>query len=80
MDLNRRVLFAGFLVDEQYILYEVYFQGHICDSFFPAYPPNQGYQSLESARERVKIEGKQRVKAYRIVECTRKVVEEVIYE
>ena len=59
---------------EKDIRYELYFAYYIVDDFFPQYPPNKGYSTIEKARERALAEPD--MKAYRIVECDRKIVEE----
>lgn len=61
-------------VGDKYTRYELYFQYYIGDDFFPQYPPSKGYSTIEKARERALAEPD--MKAYRIVKCDRKIVEE----
>lgn len=58
------------------IRYEIHFQSYICDTFFPEL--YYSYSSVEEARKKAKSES--RMRAYRIVECVRKIVEEKTYE
>lgn len=60
-------------VGEKYTRYELYFQYGIIDSFFPEYPPNIRYSTINEARKRALAEPD--IKAYQIVKCDREIIE-----
>lgn len=60
------------IMEKQYIRYEVHFQNYIVDDFFA--DRFNSYSSIAEARKAAKSEP--RIRAYRIVKCTREIVEE----